>query len=349
MTVHVAKPVTVMAGNKVTTAEICADIRDRMPEHPRLAAFLRSMSGSGVATRYFSRPLAEVVEDSGVGRRNLTAFADACEMAVDAARRALAATGLVADDIDAIVTSHTTSWTLPNLDVHLVEVLGLRPDVSRVALTSLACAGGTQALVRAADQLRARPGGKVLVVVAEVLSTTYHAHEDSMESMIYKGLFGDSAGACVVSDTLLEPGFAIESTFEYVLPDSLDRYWGEVDADGAHFRSTRKALGAPAEVLPAVLEWLGSWRPEFAVVHPGGPRIISEVTAALGLDAARTRHSFASLEENGNLGGNAVLDVLGRSHATPPPDGAEGIIVAFGPGFATTCVRGVWRAPTTER
>ncbi|GGV58626.1 PhlD [Streptomyces massasporeus] len=348
MTVHVAKPVTVMAGNKVTTAEICAEIRDRMPEHPRLGAFLRCMTGSGVATRYFSRPLAEVVEDTGVARRSRTAFADACDMAVGAARSALAATGLAADDIDAIVTSHTTSWTLPNLDTHLVEVLGLRPDVSRIALTSLACAGGAQALVRAADLLGARPGGKVLVVVAEVLSTTYHAHEDTIESMIYKVLFGDSAGACVVSDLPLEPGFAIESTFEYVLPDSLDRYWGEVDAAGAHFRSTRKALGAPREVLPAVLGWLGSWRPDFAVVHPGGPRIISEVTAALGLGTENSRHSFASLEENGNLGGNAVLDVLGRSHATPPPDGAEGLIIAFGPGFAATCARGVWRAPTTE-
>ncbi|MFJ4282491.1 hypothetical protein [Streptomyces massasporeus] len=48
------------------------------------------------------------------------------------------------------------------------------------------------------------------------------------------------------------------------------------------------------------------------MVHPGGPRIIAEVTAALGLGTENSRHSFASLEENGNLGGNAVLDVLGR-------------------------------------
>nr|ADC96652.1 type III PKS [Streptomyces sp. SN-1061M] len=349
MPVHVTKPVTVLAGHKVTTQEICAEIRTRMPEHPRLGAFLRSMGGCGVDTRYFSRPFAEVVEDVGVASRNRTAFADARSMAVAAARRALAAVGLASGDIDAIVASHTTSWTVPGLDVHLVEALGLRPDVSRVALTSSACAGGTQALIRAADQLAARPGGKVLVVVAEALSTIYHAHEDNIESMIYKVLFGDSAGACVVTDVPLESGFAIESAFEYVLPNSLDRYWSEVDAAGVHFRSTRKALGAPKEVLPAVLGWLGSWRPEFAVIHPGGPRIISEVAAALGLGEQDAGHSFASLEENGNLGGNAVLDVLGRNHATPPPDGAEGLIVAFGPGFSAACVRGVWRAPTAER
>ncbi|MFJ8142305.1 PhlD [Streptomyces sp. NPDC096013] len=348
MRAYVTKPVTVVAGNKVTTAEICAEVRDRMPEHPRLGAFLRSMSGCGVATRYFSRPLAEIVEDAGVAHRSRTAFTDACGMAVDAARRTLAATGLATGDVDAVVTSHTTSWTVPSLDVHLVEELGLRPDVSRVALTSSACAGGAQALARAAEQLGVWPGRKVLVVVAEVLSTTYHAHEDSIESMIYKALFGDSAGACVVSGEQLEPGFAIESTFEYVLPDSLDRYWGEVDSAGAHFRSTRKALAAPREVLPAVLGWLGPGPFEFAVVHPGGPRVISETATALGLGAHETRHALASLEENGNLGGNAVLDVLRRSHATPPPDGAAGLIVAFGPGFSAVCARGAWCAPSGE-
>ncbi|MFE2094123.1 hypothetical protein ACFW94_42800, partial [Streptomyces sp. NPDC059460] len=44
-------------------------------------------------------------------------------------------------DVDAIITTHSTGWAVPNLDIHLVERLGLRADVRRIALTTMACAG----------------------------------------------------------------------------------------------------------------------------------------------------------------------------------------------------------------
>ena len=89
-----------------------------------------------------------------VGERGRAAFADALAMAERAAVSALDAAGLAPADIDAIVTTHTTSWAVPNLDIHLVTRLGLRPTVRRVALTTVACPGGTQALIRAADLSR---------------------------------------------------------------------------------------------------------------------------------------------------------------------------------------------------
>lgn len=342
MPAHITLPAVVLAAHEVTAAQIRADVSDRHPDHPRLQAMLRVVEGCGVRTRYFTRPLTEAATDTGVEHRVRTAFADACAMATIAAQKALSDSGLAAADIDAIVTSHSTSWAVPGLDVHCVASLGLRPDVTRIPLTTLACAGGAQALIRAADFVRARPGSKVLVLVAEVLSAIYHRADNTMESVIYKALFGDSAGACVVSDAVLGPGFAIESTFEYLLPCSQDRYWGQLDAAGMHFASTKKAATAPRDALPAVLEWLGDWRPSFAVVHPGGPRIITEVADGLGLRDADVAHSFDSLAENGNLGGNAVLDVLRRTHGTPPEAGSGGMLVAFGPGFALAGARGHW-------
>jgi len=342
MPAYVSPPVIVLADHKVSTADVRAEVSERHREHPRLRAMLRAIDACGVESRPFTRPLAEAAAVSGVEHRMRNAFGDACAMATTAGLKALSELGLAATDIDAIVTSHTTSWAVPGLDVHLVESLGLRPDVARIPLSTLACAGGTQALARAADLLAARPGSTVLTVVAEVLSTTYHGAADSMPSAIYKALFGDSAGACVVTDTALGPGFAIESPFEYVLPRSQDRYWGDLDSAGLHFESTRKAATAASDALPALLEWMGAWRPSFAVVHPGGPRIIAEVAHGLGLSDADVAHSLTSLSENGNLGGNAVLDVLRRTHGAPPPQGSEGLIVSFGPGFVVAGVRGRW-------
>ncbi|MET8690331.1 PhlD [Streptomyces sp. NPDC004732] len=346
MTAHVLRPHTVFGDHKVTTAEIAEDVSAHHADHPRLRAILRVIGNCGVQTRHFTRPLGSptVSGTADVGERAQVAFTDALAMAERASTMALDSAGLAAQDIDAIVTTHTTSWAVPNLDIHLVTRLGLRPDLRRIALTSVACPGGTQALTRAADLLAARPGSKVLVVASEVLSSIYHHSDTTIESMIYKALFGDAASATVVTDTPLGPGLAIEDTFEYVLAGSLERQRGRISMDGIHFDSTKQVLAAVTDVMPHLLEWLGPRQLDFAVIHPGSPRIIADTAAALRMDEHGSRHSTDTLSHEGNLGGVSILRVLERTHADPPEDGAHGAAIAFGPGFATAAVRCRWQA-----
>lgn len=346
MPAYVSRPRTVFGDHKVTTVEIADDIRAHHPDHPRLGAILRVVGNCGVRTRYFTRPVDSpaVAGEAGIAERAETAFRDSVDMAERAAHAALDTAGLTAKDIDAIVTAHVTGWAVPNLDVHLVARLGLRPTVRRIALTTLACAGGAQTLLRAADLVSTRPGSKVLVVAAEVISTVYNHADTTIESMIYKALFGDAAAATVLTGEPLAPGIAIDDSLEYVLPDSLDRYQGRIATDGFHFDSTKKALTAADDVLPAVMDWHGPHKPDFAVIHPGSPRIIADTATALGLTPHDSRHSTDTLADEGNLGGVSVLRVLERTHAAPPADGARGIVVAFGPGFATAALRCHWQA-----
>ncbi|WP_329126135.1 PhlD [Streptomyces sp. NBC_01353] len=355
MTAYISRPHTVLPAHKVTTSEIVDDILAHHPDHPRRTAIPRIIGSLRVDTRYFTRPLtaATISGTATIEDRSRAAFADALTMATDAGRTALAAAGLGPDpgryaDIDAIVTTHSTGWSVPNLEIHLIPALGLRPTVRRIAITTMACAGGTQALIRAVDLVTARPGSKVLVVAAEVISSVYNHNDTSIEAMIYKALFGDSAAACIVSSEPLGPGLRVESpddTLEYVLPNSVDRYSGRIGTDGFHFDSTKEALSAADDVLPAVLDWL---RPhpavDFAAIHPGSPRIITDTATALGLDDRAARHSFTTLADEGNLGGVSVLRVLERTHAEPPPAGAHGVAIAYGPGFNTAAIRGTWTA-----
>lgn len=346
MLVHVSIPQTVVGDHKIATSEIADDIRAHHPDHPRLRAFLRVVGNSGVRTRHFTRPLnsSTVSGSADMGERARVAFGDALAMAERAALAALDTAGLCAGDIDAIVTTHTTSWAIPNLDINLIERLGLPPTVRRIALTTVACPGGTHALIRAAELVAAYPGSRVLVVGAEVLSAIYQHSDTSIESMIYKALFGDSAAATIVTGDRVGPGIVIEETFEYVLPDSLDRQRGRIGVDGIHFDSTKKALSAASDVLPHVRNWFGPQNPDFAVIHPGSPRIISDTATALGLTPHDARHSTDTLADEGNLGGVSVLRVLERTHGDPPADGARGVMVAFGPGFATAALRCHWQA-----
>ncbi|MGK5641334.1 type III polyketide synthase [Streptomyces sp. URMC 126] len=352
MPAYVARPAIALPEHVVTTDEICDDIQSHHGELPRLAATLRIVRATGVVTRRFARPLSSptVSGDAPVEERNRVAFADACRLAEEAARGALAHANLEPADIDCLVTSHSTSWAVPGLDVHLVQALGLRPDIRRVPMASLACSGGAQGLVRAADLVAAHPGSRCLVAVAETFSAIYHQRDTSVESMIYKVLFGDGAGACVVTDEPLSPGLRIDSTWEYLLPYSRDRYWAHLDGSGFHFNSSRKAIEAAGEAMPALKDWLATaaaerpFRPEWTVAHPGGPRILHSVAEELALDRERLRHSWDSLAANGNLGGVAVLDVLARTHEDPPPADAPGLLLAFGPGFVATGGTGAWRS-----
>ncbi|WP_053725202.1 hypothetical protein [Streptomyces sp. WM6378] len=57
-----------------------------------------------------------------------------------------------------------------------------------------------------------------------------------------------------------------------------------------------------------------------------------------------TRHAWATLREQGNLGGVAVMAVLSRTHDDPPADGARGLLLGFGPGFVAAAATATWLA-----
>ncbi|WP_338703076.1 PhlD [Streptomyces sp. Q6] len=346
MPAYVSPPRTVLGAHKVSTEEISDDIRRHHPDHPRLAAILRVINNCGVLTRHFSRPLdsACVSGPAGVQERTRAAFHDALDMAERASVSALETAGLDPNDIDAIVTTHATGWAVPNLDIHLIHRLGLRPTTRRIAMTTAACGGGAQSLIRAADLVAARPGTKVLVVAAETLSTSYNHASSTIEAMIYKALFADAGAATVVTDEPLGPGLAIDDTFEYTLPESFDRYRGRLDSDGMHFDSTKAAPTTAAETLAVVKEWVGARTLDFAVIHPGSLSIIRDTAEAFDLPAELTRHSTESLIDEGNLGGVSVLRVLERTHASPPAPGGQGLMVAYGPGFFSAALHGHWHA-----
>ncbi|MGW4270821.1 PhlD [Streptomyces seoulensis] len=347
MPVHIAQPATTLAPHKITTAEIADDIRTHHPHHPRLTAILRVINNCGVQTRYFTQPIDSptINGTADVHARTQQAFTDALTMAETAARTTLNQHSLTPADITGIITTHATGWAVPNLDVHLVHRLGLNPDIHRTALTTTACAGGAHALIRAVEQALLRPGSRILVVAAEVLSTSYQHGDTAIEHMIYKALFGDSAAATIVSTEPLGPGLTIHSPnslYEYVLPDSLDYYWGRIDAAGLHFDSTKKSSSGARNAMPAVVDWLDGRPVTVPVIHPGSRPIILDTAAALGLTEDDARHSLDTLAEEGNLGGVSVLRVLERTHDTPPDDGASMLMVAYGPGFTVSALHGTW-------
>lgn len=168
----IGRPVVIRAEYLVSTDELVKDLERRYGQ-VKLASWTRMLENTGVVERPWSAPLEETAARSGVGVRSRAAYESVRDRAVKAAREALEQAGLGARDVDVLVTTHTTSWSIPGLDVDLVGRLGLRPDVERIGLATAACAGGGHALVHATRALRGRPGKRALVVAGEDLSTLY--------------------------------------------------------------------------------------------------------------------------------------------------------------------------------
>jgi predicted naringenin-chalcone synthase len=90
-----------------------------------------------------------------------------------------------------------------------------------------------------------------------------------------------------------------------------------------HLRAwTECWLEAHGLSLPDVASW---------AVHPGGPRILTSVQRALGLDPSHAAVSKEVLAEHGNMSSATVLFILERLKAVDAPRPC--VAMAFGPGL----------------
>lgn len=174
-----------------------------------------------------------------------------------AARGALQAAGLDASDVDCLITSHSTTPALPGLDIALANKLPLRNDVMLLPATQWACIAGTRSLALAADLVAADPDQVVLVVIAEALSTTYQPADDTLESLIVRLLFADTAVAAVVTGRpRLESVLRLDAAWHHTLPGTQDLHRLETRADGTHFVMDRRGPRAVQETVTAMWDWL---------------------------------------------------------------------------------------------
>lgn len=269
-----------------------------------------------------------------------------------AARGALQIAGLDASDVDVLITSHSTTPALPGLDVALANRLPLRQDTLLLPATQWACIAGTRSLALAADLVAADPDRVVLVVIAEALSTTYQPADDTLESLIVRLLFADTAVATVVTGRPRpESVLRLDAAWHHTLPGTRDLHRLETRADGTHFVMDRRGPRAVQETVVAMWDWLRrrhendaeTWNPDLLLAHPGGTRVLEymEQTMPDTWPAGLLEHSRESYT-TGNRGGAAVFDILRRAHDAGQKPGSRAVLYAAAPGLTATAIEGEW-------
>jgi len=75
------------------------------------------------------------------------------------------------------------------------------------------------------------------------------------------------------------------------------------------------------------------------VCHPGGPKVIEALQAALEVPRDAVQLTWDSLARVGNLSSASVLHVLEDTlRERPPAPGSHGVLLAMGPGFCSELV-----------
>ena len=200
----------------------------RYDDFERLA---RVFENSGIRQRFTVRPLEWYLEPLGWPERNAAYLEGATQLFFDAAQKALDAAGVRAADVDTVVTVSSTGIATPSLEARVAGRIGFRPDVERVPVFGLGCAGGVSGISIGTRLAQSRPGSLVLVVAVELCTLAFRLDKLTKENIVATALFGDGAAACVLRSG--ETGIAaVEMSGQHTWPDTLDIMGWDVDAEG---------------------------------------------------------------------------------------------------------------------
>src|SRR5882757_5455229 len=312
------------------------DIHER-----RLEAMMSIVDNAQVHNRHSIFPLDYTIEPRPLSQTNNEYIEHAVKLGQEAAEKCLERAGLKPPDIDMIITVSCTGFMIPSLDAHLINLMGFRSNVRRMPFTELGCAAGAMALGRAADYLKAEPGGNVLIIAVELPSLTFQRKDISQANLISSILFGDGAAAVVVSGKRSAPGPRILVSETYTFPDSLGAMGFDLKDSGFHILLSKDVPELIGEIIEGLVDGFlsrhGVTRDQIRgwILHPGGSRLLGNVEKALGLSKCDTQPSWDVLGNVGNLSSATVLFILQEwMEKRPLKKGDIAMAAAFGPGFS---------------
>lgn len=261
-------------------------------------------------------------------------------LACEAAERALVDAGLRPDAIDGVIISTCTGYLCPGLTSYVAERMELRSDVIALDLVGLGCGAAIPNWRVAEALITSKHCRRLLAICVEVCSAAMYLDNDP-GVLISACLFGDGAGALVLSDQPSDRGPVIEwrASESVICPEHRDLLRFEQRGGllrNVLSRQVPDCVGDYAEqVLQKVLAVSGVSSDEIAawILHPGGRKVLAALEKRLGLNSADLHWSRWVLREFGNLSSASVFFVLQAAMKGSAPDGWWWVS-SFGAGFS---------------
>jgi 3-oxoacyl-[acyl-carrier-protein] synthase-3 len=289
---------------------------------------------------------AWIMERTGIRERRMAAEGEASsDMAAEAARRAIAAAGISAKDLDLIIVGTVTpDMPLPATACFVQHKIGARPDCPAFDIAA-ACAGFIYGL-SIADRFIASGAARHVLVVGVELLTRVLDWTDRTTCV----LFGDGAGAAVISpaqgdgrglisthiyadgsqaNSLCIPGGGSRTPATHASVDAKQHFVHMLGQDV--FKYAVRALSS-ASVTALEHNGFGAGDVTWVVPHQANMRILEQVSKRVGIGLDRF---VLNLAKYGNTSSASIPIAFDEAvRAGTIREGDHILMCALGGGFA---------------
>ncbi|KAL0388261.1 UNVERIFIED_CONTAM: Chalcone synthase [Sesamum radiatum] len=231
----------------------------------------------------------------------------------EAAEKAIAEWGQPKSKITHLIFCTTSGIDMPGADYQLTKLLGLRPSVKRFMIYMQGCFAGGAVLRMAKDLAENNAGARVLVICSETTTMAFRGPSEAQT------IVPDSGGD--LSGIVREAGLIVNLS-----PDVPSKISENVE----------KSLSEAFEPLG-----ISDWNSIFWIAHPGGPAILDQIEAKLGLKPVKLWSSRHVLSEYGNMASASVFFALDEMRKLSAKQGLKstgegldwGVLLSFGAGI----------------
>jgi predicted naringenin-chalcone synthase len=257
-----------------------------------------------------------------------------------ACKPALRSGGFEPSQISHLVTVSCTGFFSPGIDHWLIQQLGMPLTVQRTHVGFMGCHGLVNGLRVAQSIVTADPRARVLVGAVELCSLHQQYTEDPQQ-LVANALFADGAASAIVvgpNDGVPDAAWKLVSSHSCMIPDTMSHMGWCIGDFGFQMRLSPEVPAIIGSHLRVPVEsWLGTLglsvdAIDHWAIHPGGPRILDSVAAAMELADDQMQASRAVLSEHGNMSSPTVLFILERLGKESSAKG-HCVLIAFGPGL----------------
>ncbi|MCM8570096.1 type III polyketide synthase [Gramella jeungdoensis] len=309
---------------------------------------LKIFEGAGVDKRYSIMSPEDVFTATSFEEKNNIYVREVKRLGKNVLEKALHNSGWAGDSLDFIITVSCTGIMIPSLDAYLINELELKRDITRLPVTEMGCAAGISGIIYANNFLKANPGKRAAVVAVESPTATFQLEDFSMANMVSAAIFGDGAACVLLSSEENVSGPKILGEEMYHFYNSTHLMGFDLINNGLQMILDPAVPETISEHFPAIIHPFlekhntSIEKVDHLVFHPGGRKIVQTVSDLFGNLGKNIDDTREVLRLYGNMSSATVLYVLERFLKKEIPEGEQGIMLSFGPGFSAQRILLEW-------